>query len=133
MCVRKFSLVLVALFSLAEMPAARAAEETKDPDEEFLQDSKVPTDGLGLLNYLKVRSAHDGDLLQLDRLIRQLGAEDFRLRQEAAQKLIKLGPPAHAALRQAQKDKDKERARRAKECADQINRAWNFGLNLTVV
>jgi HEAT repeat protein len=115
------------------MPAARAAEETKDPDEEFLQDSKVPTDGLGLLNYLKVRSAHDGDLLQLDRLIRQLGAEDFRLRQEAAQKLIKLGPPAHAALRQAQKDKDKERARRAKECADQINRAWNFGLNLTVV
>jgi HEAT repeat protein len=105
----------------------------KDPDEQFLQESKVPTDGPGLLNYLKARSAHDGDLLQLDRLIRQLGAEDFRLRQEAAQKLIKLGPPAHALLLQAQKDKDKERARRAKECAQEINRAWNFGLNLTVV
>src|SRR5438128_4809519 len=103
MCVRKFSLVLVALFSLAEMPAWRAPEEPKDPDEQFLQESKVPTDGPGLLNSLKARSGHDDDLLRLDRLIRQLGADDFRLRQEASQKLIKLGPPAHALLLQAQK------------------------------
>src|SRR5260370_20466192 len=104
-----------------------------DPDEQFLQESKLPTDGPGLLEFLGQRSAHDEDLLQLDRLIRQLAAADFRLREETSRKLVAIGPPAHAALRQAQKDKDQERARRAKDCAEQINKNWNPGINLAVV
>lgn len=112
---------------------ATQAEEPYDPDVEFLKDSKVATDGPGLLKYLAERSGHDDDLLRVDELIRQLGSADFKTRRQAAEKLIALGPPAHARLLETQKDKDKERARGAKEAAEQINRAWNFGLNLTVV
>src|SRR5262249_42865076 len=101
-----------------------------DPDLEFLKESKVATDAPGLINYLAERTGHDADLLQLEELIKQLGSTDFKARRQAMERLIALGPPAHARLLETQKDKDKERARGAKEAADQINRAWNFGLNL---
>jgi HEAT repeat protein len=110
-----------------------AAENVEDPDEQFLKDSNVATNRVGLLKYLAERSGHDDDLLRLEELIKQLGSTDFKARRQAMEKLVAIGPPAHARLLEAQKDKDKERARGAKEAADQINHAWNFGLNLTVV
>jgi hypothetical protein len=132
---RQIILALALLLSLISWPGAMLSPPTpsatghsrcwggesmplKDPDQQFLEESKVATDGPGLLNYLRERSAHDDDLLQVDRLIRQLGGEDFQRREEASRRLIAVGPPAHALLLKAQKDKDKERARRARECAE---------------
>src|SRR5437588_696509 len=104
-----------AFLILLFLPCLAIAEEPYDPDLEFLKESKVATDGPGLLKYLQQRSGHDDDLLHLEELIRQLGSPDFQARQQAVQKLIAVGPPAHARLLEVQKDQDKERARGAKQ------------------
>src|SRR5207245_11533942 len=85
---REFMFLLATLVCFASSP--QAAEEPKDPDEQFLQESTVATDGPGLLNYLKVRSAGADDMVQLDHLICQLGAACSWRREGAAQRPIEL-------------------------------------------
>src|SRR2546426_1177553 len=97
-------LLCVGLLTATVAPVA-AADERYDPDEQFLKESKVAADAPGLVKYLQQRSGHDDDLLHLDELIRQLSSPDFKARRQAAEKLVAVGPPAHALLLEAQKDK----------------------------
>jgi HEAT repeat protein len=53
---------------------------------------------------------------RVDRLIRQLGSEDFDERQQASKDLIEMGVPALPALRRAAMSADPEVATRAKAC-----------------
>jgi len=54
---------------------------------------------------------------EIERLIRQLGNEEFSEREEASRRLKKIGPPAVPALRAAIKSKDAEVSRRATDIA----------------
>jgi hypothetical protein len=65
--------VLLSAWLLSSPAAPPAADQTDDPDEQFLREAKLGTDNASLIAYLKKRSDHDDDLLHLDRLIRQLG------------------------------------------------------------
>jgi HEAT repeat protein len=56
------------------------------------------------------------------RLVNQLGSDQFQERDRATKELIDLGEPALAALRHAAKSNDREVARRAAQCVDQIEK-----------
>jgi tetratricopeptide (TPR) repeat protein len=69
----------------------------------------------------------------IDALIRQLGDEDFDLREEAAQRLTRLGPAAFDALAAAENDSRVDVARRAKYLLRQIRVAWTKDTDSTEV
>jgi hypothetical protein len=58
----------------------------------------------------------------IERLIKQLGSEKFVERETAQQALGKVGLPAMAALRTAAKEKDPERAQRAQQLLEPLER-----------
>jgi hypothetical protein len=93
-----------------------------DPsDEEILRHDKLPTDGPGLLEFFRLRVAHDGDEARIKRLIRQLGDDDFDRREEASLQLTGVGLRAKLFLTAALDDPDAEIAWRAKDCIKQID------------
>jgi WD40 repeat protein len=59
----------------------------------------------------------------IDRLIKQLGSEDYGERERASKALESIGPPALAALRQAAQSKDPEVSKRAKELVAELSAA----------
>jgi HEAT repeat protein len=91
-----------------------------DPDQRDLRQAGIATDTASLLRFLRQRSADTADPGQVPELIRQLGERSFTKRERAARLLVALGRPALPALRQAQRDADAERARRAARCIRQI-------------
>jgi HEAT repeat protein len=129
---RCFVLVVGLLLTLVA-PVPAAEDEAADPDEWILKEAKVGTGGPALLTFLRQRSAHDEDLRQLDRLVRQLGSEEFQERQEASERLTKLGLAALPALRQARTNENKEIARRAEACMEEIAREPTLMLSLSAV
>jgi len=60
------------------------------------------------------------DAAEIERLIEQLGSEKPARREDAQKALVKIGPPAVAALEHATADKDAERATRAAEALKAI-------------
>jgi HEAT repeat protein len=60
------------------------------------------------------------DDTRVERLVRQLGSEDFEKRENAAKDLVEVGPQALDALRKATTHQDQEMARLAKECIRSI-------------
>jgi hypothetical protein len=60
------------------------------------------------------------DVKKVAAAIRNLGAEDFQLREAAGKELIALGARAHAALLEAARSGDQEVARRAQEVLDRL-------------
>jgi hypothetical protein len=61
-----------------------------------------------------------GDIAEL---IRQLGSDDFNVREEASRQLLKIGLPAREALLEAAKDRDLEIRRRCRELVPAIQEA----------
>src|SRR5437773_4267738 len=107
--------------------------EPIDPDEQLLRQSQLTINGPSLLEFLHRRSPREVDPLRLDQLIRQLGDNRFQQREEAAKKLMTVGPSALTLLRAAEKGSDQEIVRRAKLCIQEITRQWNPSLAFAVV
>jgi hypothetical protein len=59
---------------------------------------------------------------RVEKLVQDLGAEDFKTREEAEQELRKIGVPAATALKKALEDKDAERADRARRILEDIGK-----------
>jgi hypothetical protein len=115
-------LVLVTMWPLPE----DAADNPMGPDEEMLQEAKVGSDAASMLAYLRLLSAPNEDLKNLDSLIRQLGHDDFVTREAATQKLVALGLAARTAALRATTADDQEVRRRAQTCVEQIDRQMNL-------
>jgi HEAT repeat protein len=110
---------------LGTNPGAGQGEKSDDDIQtdwyaRILTDNKVKTDNASILAYLKRISAHDDDLLNIDKLIEQLGDDDFDKRQDASRRLTDLGPVALPVLRLARNHKDRETARRVRDCSHNI-------------
>src|SRR5215468_2437268 len=108
-----FTVGACGVFMLLGLPVRLAATEP-DPDEAVLRRAGVPTDDRGLLAFFRDRAGNDKDLTRLDSLIRQLGSPTFKTREEAAERLVRLGPAVDEALSEAMRSKDSEIAGRAK-------------------
>jgi HEAT repeat protein len=113
-------LILFVLPSVGAEPEKAIPEGAPGPELVFLRHAKVPTDDNGLLTYLRRRAEAQADLSNLDRLIVSLSDDNFRVRERAVEKLVRIGQPALPALRRARTAADKELARRAAECVTRI-------------
>jgi HEAT repeat protein len=105
---------------IAVVSGSGAAEDSSDADARILKDAGVPTEGKGLLDYLRSHTPADVKPEQVQPLVRQLGSERFEERERAAKDLIGVGLRAVPELRKALEDKNVEIARRAKECLQEI-------------
>jgi hypothetical protein len=101
--------------------AVRAADTKTSADEETLHALGLATDGPGLLEFFRKRTLKETDRERIAKLIRQLGDDEFEVRQKASTDLLLIGPVAVPFLQQAAKDPDVEVARRAERCLKQID------------
>src|SRR5438552_5613976 len=109
-------LLLPGLFSA--VPAAGDGDAASD--ERVLREARVPTDGPGLLRFLRGRTADAADEARLKALVRQLGDDSFAKREQATAQLVAAGARAKPFLKQAEHDSDLEVAHRARECRQRI-------------
>ena len=94
---------------------AKEAPKVPGPVDELkmLRDAGIKTDGPGLLEYLRKQTHPEADATRMETLIRELGDDEFLVREEAYSKLLGLGKGAIIGLKIAEKDNDHERRRRA--------------------
>src|SRR5262245_6519304 len=84
------------------------ADSAVSSDEKLLKDHKLPSDGPGLVEFLKKRISDGVSLTKLQELVEQLGDDDFFRREEASKQLLLAGPRARPMLLAALKHRDLE-------------------------
>jgi HEAT repeat protein len=100
---RTLPLLVAAALVPGSLPARVAAA---GQDEVLLRGAGLPTDGTGLLEYLRRRSQEAPDPERLAGLLRDLGSEDPAAARRACAELLAVGPVAVPLLRQAARDPD---------------------------
>lgn len=99
-----------------------AADTTPDTDVSVLKAAGIPTDGPGLAAYFKNRTISTSKEERIKGLVRQLGDDQFKKREEASRQLVMFGVKARPFLQAALKDADPEIVRRAHDCLERIAR-----------
>jgi hypothetical protein len=84
-------------------------------DQELVKSAGLGVDGPSLLAFLKSRSLDESDVREIEALVRQLGDDDFEVRERASRQLIARGRAARPFLEKVLKNRDPEVARRASE------------------
>jgi len=116
-------------------PAATPAGKTSDvktPAVIALEKAGLKSDNESLLAYLAQRG-DPVDTQLLTELVRQLGAEDWKTREEATKKLIAMGAAAREAMEKATTHKDIEVQIRAKLVLEQLKGPDPMSLVLAVI
>lgn len=113
-----------ALVTLLVLVKGVAAEPELDLAEtrKALTEAGVPTDGPGLLAYLRKQTLTPKEQSQLTAEVRLLGDDSYQEREQASKMLIQSGRKAVPFLRVALKDPDLEIVRRSRRCLHAINR-----------
>lgn len=102
-------------------PETRAAPaDAASADEETLKAAGLRTDDVALIDFFRSKTLEDGDRDRIAALIRELGADDFAVREKASGELVRAGGKAAPLLRQAKDSRDVEVARRAEVCLGKI-------------
>jgi HEAT repeat protein len=91
-----------------------------ETDSRLLLSAKVGCDGHSLLNFFERRTSAAENRGGIIALVQRLGDESFAVREKASADLLKCGPAAIPFLREAIHDADLERARRARQCLEQL-------------
>jgi HEAT repeat protein len=117
---RRCLLAALTCLVLGAVPAARTVADTTADDEQALRQAGIATDGAGLLRFFRQRTLEVADETRIQTLIRQLGDDQFKVREKASHQLVSIGPRARPFLQAALKDADPEIARRAQECLRRI-------------
>jgi HEAT repeat protein len=102
--------------------------DTSSEDRDTLTRAGLPSDGLGLIDYFRKRINPKADPARVKELIRELGHEDFQVREKAQHELQILGTAAFSELKKAASDPDAERRERAGELCRQIEAKSEAGL-----
>src|SRR5262249_51758359 len=90
-------------------------------------------DGPALLEFLRRQTPDEAEQLQMKDLILKLGHKSFSVRQKATAALQALGTKAAPLLRQALKDPDREVARRAEQCVEELTHGPDQALSAAAV
>jgi hypothetical protein len=120
---RTVALLSLGLLLTGDRPAFPAEPDPLAADVALLRSASVATDGPGLLEFFRKRTPGESDKAKIAALIRNLGDEDFSVREKATAQLVTVGPVASPLLRDAVKDPDVEVARRAEHCLAAIEKA----------
>ncbi len=110
------SLLVFGMVGSGHGSAFGADADALAADEQTLRTAKVGTDGTALLDFFRKRTATNADRERIHVLLKQLGNEDFDVREKASAELVGMGPKVIALVRPALKDRDPEIARRAEDC-----------------
>lgn len=106
----RFSSSAVSCLLVVVMAAAAVAD-----DQQIVRNAGLNVDGPSLLAFLNSRSLDESDVRQIELLVRQLGDDDFDVRERASRQLIARGRAALPFLHKVVKHPDPEVARRANE------------------
>jgi HEAT repeat protein len=119
----RLPVVAVVLWLLPPLGCSGARAQT----DEGVRGSRLALEVLeeGRLDHFRKRSLQDADRKLLPLLIRQLGDEDFDVREKAAARLIAIGSPALRELRKARNTTDAEVRRHVDACIKTIDEALN--------
>jgi hypothetical protein len=126
-----FLAALLAVAFVLTSAGTRADSETDDllaSDEKLLRDAGLGTDAGALLDFFRKRTLTEADRDRLTATVRLLGDKSFRARERASAELISAGRAALPFLRPAQLDPDREVARRASRCIEEIERGSSMSL-----
>jgi HEAT repeats len=99
------------------------ADGPSDPvadDQKLLRGLGLGIDGPALLDYFKKRTFPEADAKEMAALIKQLGDEEFVVREKAYDRLMTLGVGALVGIKEAAKSKDAEVSRRADDILHHI-------------
>jgi F5/8 type C domain/HEAT repeats len=114
---------LLVLVFLSLLPGAWSAPDKEElaADEKVLKDAGIAPDEPGLLEFFKKQTGTESQRRLIGELIKQLGDDDFMVREKATRELIGLGPVARTALQQARKHEDAEVSARAERCLEALS------------
>jgi HEAT repeat protein len=111
---------LLASGWLTPVVSSAANEAQIAADLAVLKNASISADSEFLLDFFRKRTLSDSDRELARKLIRQLGSETYRLREQAMAELVSRGPAVLEPLREALKDRDLEIVRRAAKCLARI-------------
>lgn len=122
------SFVCICLAAVAAVAGAAAqgpipGEQTGDTsvdDQRALKALGLGVDGPALLDYFRKRTFKEANPKEMELLIKQLGDNDFAVREKAFGGLISLGPSALVGLKQAEAHADAEVKQRARDLRDRL-------------
>ncbi len=114
------SFFFIATGWLVTAAAASARHEQMAADEAIVKSAGLKSDDAALLAFFSKRTLQDSDRVAVRKLIRQLGSEIYRLREQAMAEIIGRGPVVQDLLVQASHDDDLEIARRAEKSLARI-------------
>lgn len=105
----------------APEPVKESAESNavKD-DEKALREVGLKADGATMLEYFRKRTFPDADAKKIAQLVRDLGDEEFDIREKAYATLAAMGAGATAGLKTAESDRDTEVRRRVADLKQRI-------------
>jgi len=113
-------IVWLATGMLGAEPAPPAAAAGLVFEEKLLREAGVTPDGPGLVAFFRARILTPDHQEKLRNAVRQLGSDEFAVREQAVRDLIQGGRAALIWLKPAQQDADPEVARRAQRCVEEI-------------
>ncbi len=108
------------LCALLAVCATAAEPDPREHDKKLLQQAGIATDATGLLQFFRSRTVSDANRQRASELVKQLGDDDFDIREKAMKDLVALGPAAQPSLLRATENADPEVARRVSECLDRL-------------
>ena len=118
----------VSAVLLAASRVGPPASPFPPPEEEQLRAKGLPTDGPGLLQFLRERLTNPADRARAAILVRQLGNRSYKVRVRATAELSAMSPAALPVLRGALGDADLELSRRVRLCIAAIERHYDPAL-----
>jgi hypothetical protein len=100
---------------------------------DLLARAGIGMDGPSLLEFLAQRVVNEQRKTDLVRLVNQLGAPEFSVREAASHELVEAGRPALKPLLAALTHRDLEIATRAGRCLEELERGVDFDRTLAVL
>jgi hypothetical protein len=114
------------------LPVVPGRSAEVDPDltyaEQTLREARQGSDGAALLDFFRRRTVPAADRAKLVALVRQLGDDEFEVRQKASAQLRRTGRPVLPLLRRAATDPDPEIARRAQRLVAALDQASDLAV-----
>ena len=123
--------VLSLLVLLSSASAVSQGADEESPEVLLLKQYGISADAAGVTAYLANLFPNDVLRQEIDRLIRQLGSDDFRDRESASRKLTTIWA-AHDALQQATRNPDAEVSHRARRILEETEQ-WRESVLLAVL
>lgn len=120
---RRCTLLALLLGFVTVINVRAADDERLKADEQLFREAGLATDGPKLIEFFQARTAGDRALESVEKLVRDLGSDSFKVRENGHEELLKIGPQALLLLRRAIGHDDPEVSFRARSLVVLLERS----------